>query len=87
MTAQFALDTDHETLLEKLINGEYPDERGRYGPFGGSYVPETLVGALDRLRDGVKRFLHDERFQKEFHGHLRGWVSAVGRPTQPRRCP
>jgi len=35
----------------------YPDARGRYGAFGGRYVPETLVPALDRLQAGVERFL------------------------------
>ena len=34
---------------------EFPDARGRYGAFGGRYVPETLVPALDRLQAGVKR--------------------------------
>jgi len=57
---------------------EYPDARGRYGSFGGRYVPETLVPALDRLQDGVTRHLHSVEFQKEFHHELKTWV---GRPT------
>jgi tryptophan synthase beta chain len=43
-----------ETLLQAAINGELPDERGRFGPFGGRYVPETLVPAFERLEAGVK---------------------------------
>lgn len=56
----------------------YPDAKGRYGAFGGRYVPETLVPALDRLQAGVDRYLHDEDFQAEFTDELKTWV---GRPT------
>jgi len=56
----------------------YPDSRGRYGAFGGRYVPETLVPALDRLQEGVNRYLHDEGFQTELNHELKTWV---GRPT------
>ena len=66
------------TALAALIAGELPDERGRFGPFGGRYVPETLVPAFDKLEQGVRQFLHDEEFQKEFRRELREWV---GRPT------
>ena len=55
-----------------------PDARGRYGAFGGRYVPETLVPALDRLQAGVERYLQDAEFQAEFKHELATWV---GRPT------
>jgi tryptophan synthase beta chain len=55
-----------------------PDARGRYGIFGGRYVPETLVPALDRLQAGVERHLHSSDFQNEFAHELKTWV---GRPT------
>ena len=35
-------------LLARLLNGELPDARGRFGPFGGRYAPETLMPALER---------------------------------------
>src|SRR5580692_2635195 len=57
---------------------DLPDTRGRYGAFGGRYVPETLVPALDRLQAGVDRHLHSADFQAEFHHELKTWV---GRPT------
>jgi tryptophan synthase beta chain len=56
----------------------YPDAKGRYGAFGGRYVPETLVPALDRLQAGVDRYLHSEDFQAEFTHELKTWA---GRPT------
>ena len=65
-------------LLDAAIRGELPDERGRFGPFGGRYVPETLVPAFERLEEGVREHLYDESFQAEFQKELRQWV---GRPT------
>ena len=67
-----------KALLEAQVKGELPDERGRFGPFGGRYVPETLVPAFERLEQGVSEYLHDEDFQAEFRRELREWV---GRPT------
>ena len=65
-------------LLEATIKGELPDESGRFGPFGGRYVPETLVPAFERPEQGVHEHLHDAAFQEEFQRELREWV---GRPT------
>lgn len=70
--------SDVQTLLANTLNDAYPDARGRFGPFGGRYVPETLVPALDRLQAGVDRFLRDPEFLAEFHAELNTWV---GRPT------
>jgi len=67
-----------KALLAASLKGELPDERGRFGPFGGRYVPETLVPAFERLEKGVRRYLHDAQFQAEFQRELREWV---GRPT------
>ncbi len=69
---------DKQTLLANVLNDVYPDEHGRFGPFGGAYIPETLVPALERLKAGVKRYLHDAEFQAEYMAELRDWV---GRPT------
>jgi tryptophan synthase beta subunit len=67
-----------KALLEATVAGELPDDRGRFGPFGGRYVPETLVPAFERLEKGVHEHLHDEAFQAEYRKELREWV---GRPT------
>jgi len=65
-------------MLEALIAGKLPDARGRFGPFGGRYVPETLIPPLERLERGVREHLHTREFQQEFAGQLRSWA---GRPT------
>ena len=69
---------DGEVLLEALIAGRLPDERGRFGPYGGQYVPETLMPAVTRLAAGVREILPSEPFQRELKDELRSWV---GRPT------
>jgi tryptophan synthase beta chain len=65
-------------LLAAEVAGRMPDVRGRYGPYGGRYVPETLVPALDRLEAGVRRWLADAAFRAELDEQLQTWV---GRPT------
>jgi tryptophan synthase beta chain len=78
MTAIPEAGQDPEALLQALIDGEFPDERGRYGPFGGRFVPETLVPALDRLEAGIREHLKDPGFQSCLSAELRDWA---GRPT------
>jgi len=75
------MNSSHELAadaLERHLNGEYPDERGRFGPFGGRYVPETLVPAITRLEQGARDALADPDFQDELRRELRDFV---GRPT------
>ncbi|HNP37913.1 MAG TPA: tryptophan synthase subunit beta [Woeseiaceae bacterium] len=69
---------ERAALLEASIRGKLPDARGRFGPFGGRFIPETLVPAFERLDAGIKAHLHDAAFQAEFRRELREWV---GRPT------
>ena len=74
---------DRQAAVEAIDKGaaflaQLADERGRFGPFGGRYVPETLVPAFERLEQGVKDHLHEPSFQEEFRRELREWV---GRPT------
>jgi tryptophan synthase beta chain len=69
---------DSEQLLADSIAGKFPDARGRFGPFGGRYVPETLIPALERLESGVRTHLHSPKFQERFRHELASWV---GRPT------
>ncbi|MCZ8131057.1 MAG: tryptophan synthase subunit beta [Steroidobacteraceae bacterium] len=75
---------DRMALLEAEIAGRFPDARGRFGPYGGRYVPETLVPALDRLEEGVRRWLADPQFQAELGAQLNTWV---GRPTPLTHAP
>jgi tryptophan synthase beta chain len=69
---------DAQQMLADSIAGKFPDSRGRFGPFGGRYVPETLIPALERLESGVRTHLHSRKFQARFMHELATWV---GRPT------
>jgi len=66
------------TLLRALLDGKVPDAQGRFGPYGGRYIPETLVPAFDRLTEAVYTVLKEPSFQAELAAELRDFV---GRPT------
>ena len=56
----------------------FPDARGHFGDFGGSFVPETLMYALEELTAAYARARQDSEFQAEFEALLTDYV---GRPT------
>lgn len=55
-----------------------PDAAGRFGDFGGRYVPETLTRALEELTVEYEKAKHDEAFQSELEEL---WHNYVGRPS------
>ena len=55
-----------------------PDENGHFGPFGGRFVPETLMSALEELEGSYRAAQADEEFQVELRTLARHYV---GRPT------
>ncbi len=57
---------------------QVPNEAGRFGDFGGRYVPETLVRALDELAVEYDKACQDAAFQSEFTSLLKNYV---GRPS------
>ncbi len=61
-----------------LIN-ELPDQSGRYGQFGGRYVPEVLMPAINELEESYRQVQSDNKFQTELSQLL---INFVGRPTE-----
>ncbi|HVS26824.1 MAG TPA: tryptophan synthase subunit beta [Burkholderiales bacterium] len=57
---------------------DLPDEHGHFGKYGGVFVAETLIHALDQLREGYQRYRNDAEFQAEFADELKHYV---GRPS------
>jgi tryptophan synthase beta chain len=55
-----------------------PDERGRFGAYGGRFVPETLMGPLRELEEAYRKAAKDPNFQAELESLLRTYA---GRPT------
>jgi len=56
----------------------YPDQNGHFGPYGGIYVAETLMGALDELNRAYEKYRHDPDFIAELNDDLKHFV---GRPS------
>ncbi len=63
-----------------MVNLEYalPDASGHFGPYGGVFVAETLIGALDELKEAYLAAQRDPQFAAEFDEDLRHYV---GRPS------
>jgi tryptophan synthase beta chain len=57
----------------------FPDAAGHFGPYGGVFVPETLVHALTQLEEEYTKAKNDPAFQREFDYYLREFV---GRPSR-----
>ena len=57
-------EADARALLTRLLGGTLPDEHGRFGPFGGRYAPETLMPALSRLEEGVRKHPGDPELRE-----------------------
>lgn len=55
-----------------------PDDRGHFGIYGGRFVADTLIHALDELRDAYERYRNDEQFITEWKSELKNYV---GRET------
>ena len=55
----------------------YP-KNGRFGEFGGKYIPETLVPAIEELEENYLKFKNDKKFKKELDYYLKTYA---GRPT------
>ena len=56
---------------------KYP-KNGRFGEFGGKYIPETLVPAVEELEENYLKFKNDKKFKKELDYYLKVYA---GRPT------
>jgi len=57
---------------------DLPDDRGHFGPYGGVFVAETLIEALDQLKAAYERYRKDPEFRAEFEYELKHYV---GRPS------
>jgi tryptophan synthase beta chain len=62
----------------RTASSTVPDNHGRFGPFGGRYVPETLMRALVELEQAYGEACRDPAFQQELDELLRNFV---GRPS------
>lgn len=82
---EVALEAAVEAIAERGPNAlfqtteyQFPDARGHFGPYGGSFVAETLSHALAELNEAYARYSHDAEFLEEFRYEL---AHFVGRPS------
>jgi tryptophan synthase beta chain len=61
-----------------MMNYQQPDASGHFGPYGGTFVAETLIHALDELKAAYEHYRRDAAFVAEFKRELRHFV---GRPS------
>ncbi len=62
----------------RFLDFPVPDERGRFGPYGGRYVPETLIPALEELEAAFEEARRDPEFLAVYRQYLKDYA---GRPT------
>jgi tryptophan synthase beta chain len=62
----------------RTLTYSYPDKAGHFGPYGGIYMAETLIPAVEELRQQYLRFRDDPEFKAEFAYELKHYV---GRPS------
>ena len=51
-----------------------PDRAGHFGPFGGKFVPETVMGALEELERAWHKARRDVRFRRELNDYLHSYA-------------
>jgi tryptophan synthase beta chain len=61
-----------------MLNYQQPDARGHFGPYGGTFVAETLIHALDELKAAYEHYRREPEFVAEFKRELKHFV---GRPS------
>ena len=64
--------------MHALTKYDLPDGLGHFGLYGGTFVAETLIDALDELRAAYEKYQNDEEFKREFAYELKHYV---GRPS------
>jgi len=65
-------------VSEKVNYSDFPDEQGHFGPYGGKFVSETLMAAVNELEASYEKLKQDPDFQAEFDRDLAHYV---GRPS------
>lgn len=72
------MSTNNEIDFSSFDWNSMPDEKGHFGPYGGCFAAETLMEAIETLRDAYKSLKDNPDFQAEYDGDLTHYV---GRPS------
>ena len=72
------MNTERDLMTDSVMTSSEPDEFGHFGPYGGSYASETLMHALEELKQAYQRWRTDEEFVARLDSDLAHYV---GRPS------
>ncbi len=72
-----------KSLSKAVVSHPYPDQAGHFGPYGGKFVPETLMSPLEELEQAYREAVADPGFQEELANLLQSYA---GRPTPLTRA-
>src|SRR3989337_3470135 len=64
----------HSSTRLRALTYSYPDKTGHFGPYGGIYMAETLIPAVEELRQQYLRYRDDPEFKEEFAYELKHYV-------------
>lgn len=78
LDAQFEREALPAQAIYQSAQYHLPDARGHFGPYGGTFVSETLTHALTELKDAYAKYQHDPEFLAKFRDELKHFV---GRPS------
>ena len=70
--------SEQAKAVQSALAEQLPDARGHFGPYGGRFVAETLMGPLEELRVAYERYIQDPAFLRELDEQLHQYV---GRPS------
>ena len=80
MSSTTIVSSDNAELAEKFAG---PDSQGHFGPYGGIFVGETLIAAVEELSQVYNKLSQDKSFWQEFDYDLKHYV---GRPSPLYFC-
>ena len=66
---------------------DYPDQNGRFGEYGGQYIPETLMNAVQEVEKAYEFYKNDPQFVKELDDLYKVISIERCRPSQARQIP
>ena len=64
--------------MEYYKDNQIPDQNGRYGDYGGQFVPETLMAALSELTEAFEAITNDRNFSDQLNSLLKDYDVEIG---------
>ena len=69
------------SIVPKERKSEMEEKKGRYGLYGGQYIPETLIPAVQELEQEYEKYKNDPAFQAELKDLMENYAGQIGRAS------